>query len=150
MASERDSRRAVLDHALSYVLARVDQVGFDGLTDNQKVLLCVDDLYWSDFVEYFCRREAFLEELVGEGEPSEADWAQSDAFEAEQEKRRDWAAAGLQRIGAAQAAEAFIRARRGSSWQKWEKRFRQAEDVEELLVAFVQEHPEDFRPAGAG
>src|SRR2546430_913251 len=131
MGRDQDSRRAVLDCALSYVRSRLDQVGFGGLTDNHKVLIFVDDLYWSDFVEYFCRREAFLDELVGEEEPGDADWAKSDAFEAEQEQWRDWAAAGLRRIGAAKAAQAFVRARKTCDWEKWEGRFRQAEDVEE-------------------
>jgi hypothetical protein len=114
------------------------------------LFLCVDDVnLWSgDWVTYFTREDAELDaELDDREEPDDKDYERLRALGASWERWRDCAATGLRTNGAARAARAFARARRGH-WD--ESLFRNVEDIEALLLEFVRHHPEGFRPARGG
>jgi hypothetical protein len=149
MSRKRQSDEQVLRRVADFVTARLEKVGFDGLTDNQRLFLCVHDLnQWSgDLTNYFTREDADLDaELGGKEDLDDKDHERLRTFSDYWGRWRDCAAAGLRTLGAVQAAKAFARARQGH-WVEAEDRFRNAEDLDSLLLEFVRTHPEDFRPA---
>jgi hypothetical protein len=152
MSRKRQSDEQVLRRVADFVTARLEKVGLDGLTDNQRLFLCVNDLnLWSgDLVNYFTREDADLDaELGGKEDLEDQDYERLRTFSDYWERWRDCAAAGLRTLGAARAAKAFARARSGH-WDEAEDRFRNAEDLEALLLEFARTRPEDFRPASDG
>lgn len=127
--------------------ARYNAHGFAGLTENQKTFLCVVDLNSSEFTDYFLRSAAKLDAELGfddEREPTDEDFERQAEFERIEEEWRDYAEAGLERIGAPQAAAIFREARTKLNWYEAEDQFRRAEDIDALLARFIETHPADF------
>jgi hypothetical protein len=123
-----------------FVTRRYETVGFDGLTENQKLFYAVDEVCWSDWVEYFC-------EGLGDDDLSDDE---QDEFQAAVSRRSEYALAGLKTLGAKKAARLFKKAMDGSGdWITLREKFLDAEPIEELLKAFAAQYPQDFGSGGA-
>lgn len=134
---------AELAAVAEFVRERYEQGGLDGLTRNQQLFHCVNQLVGSTFLNYFVRDMDPDEDWGEKDEPPE-DFLERTRQTTEED---DYAEAGLKAIGAPKAAKVFAAARKGGDWDSLEDRFRNAEDVEALLLAFARKHPKDFPPA---
>lgn len=147
MGKKKRRPAVTLEQARAWIRARFDRAGFAALTDRQKMFYGIEDMYWSsdDFCLHHSASSFWLAEHVPEDEePTDEDYQQAMATDREQEEKLSWAVAGLTAIGAPKAAAALKKA--GQSYdQKDFERFRnKSEDIEALLLAFVQAHPTEF------
>lgn len=139
-----------LEQARAVVRARHDQAGFAALTDRQKMFYSIEDVYWSsdDFSQYHSASSLWLAEHVPEDEePTDEDYQQAMAMDKEQEEKLSWAVAGLTAIGAPKAAAALKKAGQSFDQKDFERFRNKSEDIEALLLAFVQTHPTEFGAA---
>jgi hypothetical protein len=107
-------------------------------------------VYWSsdDFCQYHSASSFWLAEHVPEDEePTDEDYQRAMAMDEEQKEKLGWAVAGLKAIGAPKAAAALKKAGQSYKQEDFERFRNKSEDIEALLLAFVQAHPTEFGAA---
>jgi hypothetical protein len=142
LADQAAQALAVLDDfpdPFEFIRSLCQQVGFDGLSEKQKLFFAVDELYWRHFESYFIQEV----EIGNEGDDgenwSDKDWSEYESFQDELTRREQYALQGLKTIGATKAARAFRKALNGADWEKAEEQFCNAESIQALLMDFCPE-----------
>jgi len=119
-----------------FIRSRVEEVGEEGLTENQKLFYHVYQLRWSEVIDLL---------ILDFGEGDEARDSE-ECFE-EQEQRNRYMAKGLRAIGAHATAEIFEGAWWGKgSFDALEECLCYGEPILGLMYDFARAHPDEFRP----